>query len=201
MIRPPVIDTDSTADPPVVPGAVVPAPEGPVGIFSSPQAVIVTAMTTAADTADRRESHLHLRLDRIDMRALRENRRCLMTETHCLKSASSAPPERRSILRERNYIMSIVTHDMSPSEAQAMQAMRAAYDEIIAQAPAPEAGSFEPGDVGGVTGWWCRPAQSDHDAVVLYLHGGGYVMGSAMAHRHFVGHLVARTRAAAFIAD
>jgi acetyl esterase/lipase len=113
--------------------------------------------------------------------------------------------------------MAVVRHELSSSDAQAMQAMRAAfakapklnfepasraaYDEIIAQAPAPESVSFEQGEVGGVAGWWCRPAHSDDRVVVLYLHGGGYVMGSAAAYRNFVGHLAEQGRAAAFIAD
>jgi acetyl esterase/lipase len=36
---------------------------------------------------------------------------------------------------------------------------------------------------------------------MLYLHGGGYVIGSAAAYRHFVGHIAGRAGAAAFIAD
>ena len=113
--------------------------------------------------------------------------------------------------------MSVIEHALTPSDAQAMQAMRAlfaglprlrfapasrvAFDEIIARAPAPETVSFEPGEVGGVPGWWCRPARAARSAVVLYLHGGGYVIGSAAAYRNFVGHIAERAGASAFVAD
>jgi acetyl esterase/lipase len=113
--------------------------------------------------------------------------------------------------------MSVVMHEISPSDAKAMHAMRAAfaqgpklkfepatratYDQIISQAPAPEAVSFEQGEAGGVPGWWCRPPQAEGRAVLPYLHGGGYVIGSAAAYRNFVGHIAKRAGAAAFVAD
>lgn len=36
---------------------------------------------------------------------------------------------------------------------------------------------------------------------MLFLHGGGYVMGSAWAYANFAGHFAQRTRAAVFAAD
>jgi len=113
--------------------------------------------------------------------------------------------------------MSITKHELSSSDAQAMQAMRAmfaaapklrfasesraAFDEIMARVPAPEDVSFAQGTVGGVPGWWCRPAHAARGSVILYLHGGGYVLGSAAAYRNFVGHIAERANATAFIAD
>jgi acetyl esterase/lipase len=113
--------------------------------------------------------------------------------------------------------MSIVTHELTSSDAQAMQAMRtalatapkisfvpssrAAFDAIIAQTPAPESVSFEPGKVGGVPGWWCVPAHAGSLSSILHLHGGGYVVGSAISYRNFVGHIARRANARAFVAD
>jgi acetyl esterase/lipase len=115
------------------------------------------------------------------------------------------------------FQMPVVRHEMSSSDAKVMEAVRAAlakapklnfepasraaYDQIIAQAPAPNTVSFEPGKIGGVPGWWCRPADPLEGAVVLYLHGGGYVIGSASAYRNFVGRLAEEARTAAFVAD
>lgn len=112
---------------------------------------------------------------------------------------------------------SIVRHDITPSDAQAMQAMRtmfegnpklkfepanrAAFDGIMGQAPAPDGVHFEWGEVGGVPGWWCRPEKATAASVILYLHGGGYVIGSAGAYRNFVGHIAKRAGATAFVAD
>lgn len=111
----------------------------------------------------------------------------------------------------------IIAHPLSPSDAQAMQAMRAmlagaprlsfepasrpAFDAILGQAPAPEDVRFERDTVGGVPGWWARPDRATDGSVLPYLYGGGYVIGSAGAYRHFVGHVAKAAKAAAFIAD
>ncbi|MFY3745589.1 alpha/beta hydrolase [Anaeromyxobacter sp. Red801] len=113
--------------------------------------------------------------------------------------------------------MSLVTHEITPSDTQGMQTIRSylaaapklafepgareAYDRIIGQAPVPAAVAFEHGVVGGVPGWWARPERAKEGAAILYLHGGGYVIGSASAYRNFVGQIARKARAATFIAD
>ena len=77
---------------------------------------------------------------------------------------------------------------------------RAAYDGMLSQREMAKDVSFEPGNVGGVAGWWCRPAE-DCGTVLLYLHGGAYVVGAAWAYRGFVSQIVARSGASAFIPD
>jgi acetyl esterase/lipase len=67
--------------------------------------------------------------------------------------------------------------------------------------PAADGVANEAATVGGVPGWWCRPAEAQADAAILYLHGGGYGVGSAQAYRNFVGQIAARARIAAFVAD
>jgi acetyl esterase/lipase len=57
--------------------------------------------------------------------------------------------------------------------------------------------------IGGVTGLWHRPdgaARAD-DTVVLYLHGGGYVIGSPDTHRNLTTRLALALGAAVFSAD
>jgi acetyl esterase/lipase len=67
--------------------------------------------------------------------------------------------------------------------------------------PAADGVEYEPAFVGGVAGWWCRPAGADPGAAILYLHGGAYVVGSAKAYRHFGGQIAARAKTPMFIAD
>ena len=113
--------------------------------------------------------------------------------------------------------MAVVHHDLHLADQAAMLAMRAAlavsakpvldpdsrpsFDAMISRSPAPEGVAFEAGEVGGVAGWWCRPQGADLSAVILYLHGGAFVLGSAAAYRHFAGQVAARASAAAFVAD
>lgn len=78
---------------------------------------------------------------------------------------------------------------------------RPAFDTMLEAVPAAADMVYEAGTVGGVGGFWCRPKGARTDAVLLYLHGGGYMMGSAHAYRHFAGQFAARTGTVAFVAD
>ena len=78
---------------------------------------------------------------------------------------------------------------------------RPAYDVMIEAVPAAPDVVYEAGTVGGVNGFWCRPNGARAGAVLLYLHGGAYMLGSASAYRHFAGQFAARTGTAAFVAD
>jgi monoterpene epsilon-lactone hydrolase len=78
---------------------------------------------------------------------------------------------------------------------------RAAYDEIIGRVAAPDGVAYEPDTIGGVSGWWCRPATARPAEAILYLHGGWYIMGTAKAYRHLAGHIAASAGAPAFVPD
>jgi acetyl esterase/lipase len=54
---------------------------------------------------------------------------------------------------------------------------------------------------GGVPGFWCRPPDARPGAAILFLHGGGYVMGSAQAFTNFAGQIATRAQADTFVAD
>jgi epsilon-lactone hydrolase len=78
---------------------------------------------------------------------------------------------------------------------------RAPFDEVMEHVPYSPGVKYTQGVVGGVPGIWCRPQSERPDAVILYLHGGAYVLGSAYAYRHFAGQIAERTGIAAFAAD
>lgn len=108
-------------------------------------------------------------------------------------------------------------HTISQADAETMAATRAFlqsmpelalapetrpfFDEMIAQTPLADRVDYEAETVGGVPGWWCRPKNAPSNAVILYLHGGGYVIGSASAYRHPVGQIAAKARFSAFALD
>lgn len=59
-----------------------------------------------------------------------------------------------------------------------------------------------PGAVGGISGEWVRGKHvRRNDAALLYLHGGGYAIGSAKSHRHMVGLLSIESGLPVFAAD
>jgi monoterpene epsilon-lactone hydrolase len=79
---------------------------------------------------------------------------------------------------------------------------RTPFDELMEKTPAAPGVTYEAASVGGVAGVWCRPADTpEAAAAILYLHGGAYIVGSALAYQHFVGQIVARTAIAAFVSE
>jgi monoterpene epsilon-lactone hydrolase len=50
-------------------------------------------------------------------------------------------------------------------------------------------------DAGGVVAEWVTAPVSQHDRQILYLHGGGYVIGSPSLYRHLTRRLASVARA------
>jgi acetyl esterase/lipase len=112
--------------------------------------------------------------------------------------------------------MSLTYHPEQPRDATTMRAMRAelarhprlafgpeirpVFESLMLATPTAEV-TYEEAEVGGVRGWWCRPQGAAPRTAILYLHGGGYVAGSAFAFRHFAGQIAVRAETAAFVAD
>jgi monoterpene epsilon-lactone hydrolase len=76
---------------------------------------------------------------------------------------------------------------------------RKAFDEIMAQVSAASKVAYRAAIVGGVPGWWCRPDTALRGAAILYFHGGGYVVGTSQAYRHFAGQVAVRANVAVFV--
>lgn len=64
--------------------------------------------------------------------------------------------------------------------------MRAGMAATADAAPLPEGVRLEPVDAGGVPAEWTAAPGVSEERAVLYLHGGGYVMGSVATHRGLV---------------
>jgi monoterpene epsilon-lactone hydrolase len=80
-------------------------------------------------------------------------------------------------------------------------AARGPFDEVMERVPVPTDVTFETDTVGGISGWWTKPAQSQKGAAIIHVHGGWFNFGSAHAYRNFVGHIASRAGADAFIPD
>ena len=68
-------------------------------------------------------------------------------------------------------------------------AMRAGYDNIGSQFPCAADVTLQAVDADGVPAEWSWTPGAARDAVLLYLHGGGYVIGSIASHRHLASEL------------
>lgn len=78
---------------------------------------------------------------------------------------------------------------------------RAVYDTFIAGSPRADGVAFDPVDEDGIRGWWVRPADAAPGQAILFLHGGGYVQGTAAAYRGFVSQIASRAGVAALAID
>lgn len=110
-----------------------------------------------------------------------------------------------------------IHHPMSDADAAAMAAMReflktvpdieltpAArpfFDEMTSQVPQATGVEYQRDVLGGVAGWWCRAQGASSDAAILYLHGGGYILGSATAYRNTVGQIASAAGSNAFVVE
>ncbi|MFP6638957.1 MAG: alpha/beta hydrolase [Myxococcota bacterium] len=80
-------------------------------------------------------------------------------------------------------------------------AMRAGMEAMVATSVVPEGTSCEPVDAGGVPAEWLDGPGIDRDRVLLYFHGGGYVIGSIATHRAMVARIAAAAGVRALIID
>jgi epsilon-lactone hydrolase len=78
---------------------------------------------------------------------------------------------------------------------------RAVYDSFISASSLVEGVSLEAVSESDVQGWWVHPAHAEPGRAILFIHGGGYGLGSSKAYRGFVSQLVSRTQIPALVID
>jgi acetyl esterase/lipase len=91
--------------------------------------------------------------------------------------------------------------EMQGGERPPIPEQRRRMDAISELFPLPGDAVVEPGKVGGIEGDWVRKRGVRSDAALLYLHGGGYCVGSPLSHRHLVGALSAAANIPVFAAN
>jgi len=78
---------------------------------------------------------------------------------------------------------------------------RAEFEGLLASVPVAPDLKIEAANAGGVTGLWIDAPGARQDRVMLYLHGGGYIAGSANGYRPLVGELGRAAKARALVID
>src|SRR3954463_4023457 len=74
-------------------------------------------------------------------------------------------------------VLDVVTADRD------IEDMRTAYEAFLAQSPVPDGIAVRPALAGGVSALATTPAEGDQGTAILYLHGGGFTIGSAYGYR------------------
>ncbi len=80
-------------------------------------------------------------------------------------------------------------------------AMRLGMEGMTATSVLPEGTQCEPVDAGGVSAEWIEGPDIDRGRVLLYFHGGGYVVGSIATHRAMVAQIAAEAGMRALLID
>jgi acetyl esterase/lipase len=78
---------------------------------------------------------------------------------------------------------------------------RGPFNDIMERVAVPEAVSFEAATIGGISGWWAKPAHARKGVALIHVHGGWFTWGTAQAFRNFAGHIASSAGADAFIPD
>ena len=78
---------------------------------------------------------------------------------------------------------------------------RAGFEQMTQMFPLAADVTHERVNAGGVPSEWVRVPESRTDRVILYLHGGGYVIGSLNTHRELASRIARATQARALVID
>jgi epsilon-lactone hydrolase len=101
-------------------------------------------------------------------------------------------PDRATNIAQVGAVRAMLEAMMSAADAQpSLEARRAGYDAWGLAYPLPDGATCETISLGGVKTDKIVVVGSDTATALLYLHGGGYGIGSAQSHRHLVGQLCA----------
>ncbi len=96
-----------------------------------------------------------------------------------------ASPEAEAIKAELRAFSESLQTDPPPE----LDEMRASYVTIGEIGGTPEGVTWTEVDAGGVPAIWADPDGGATDRALLYVHGGGYVIGAAKYYKNLTGHL------------
>lgn len=97
-------------------------------------------------------------------------------------------------------IVHILTSRPAP-ENPSVADMRQGFEMLAAKFPLTEGVQFTPVDAGGVPAAWIDAPNADPGRTILYLHGGGYVIGSIATHRELANRLSQAAAARVLLLD
>lgn len=105
-------------------------------------------------------------------------------------------------LQETNHILSklgpILTGDPTAAD---ISEVRAAYNNLQAKQPHPSDVTINDVNMGGVPGTLITPAQLKTDAVLMYIHGGAYIMGASAGYLGIGGNYAKMVGARVYLPD
>jgi len=96
---------------------------------------------------------------------------------------------------QHEAIVAMLQSQPLPLEMPSPEMLRSFFEAMASNFPLPDGATSTPAEIGGVPGEWVEMPESSADRVVLYLHGGGYVIGSILTHRSLVARIAREAHA------
>ena len=96
---------------------------------------------------------------------------------------------------EHEALVAALQESAGPTEAPTVDEQRANYEALLGANPMAEDVTVEEISIEHVNADWITVPQSRADRVILYLHGGGYMIGSNRAYREYGGRLARAAQA------
>ncbi len=94
-----------------------------------------------------------------------------------------------------------VIRETRPEKEPTIEEMRAGMEAMVPFFPLAKDIQYESVDAGGIPAEWVVAPGAADDRLILYLHGGGYVMGSINTHREMVSHISRAAKARVLIIE
>ena len=112
---------------------------------------------------------------------------------HPVRTAHLGQGDRVVMSKEQQSQLDAILREGGLDTSADVPTMRAAFSELMAQVPVAPDVQQKPVEIGGVAGVEVTIPGNESENVILYLHGGVYVIGFAAATVPLVGDLVRRT--------
>jgi epsilon-lactone hydrolase len=102
---------------------------------------------------------------------------------------------------QHEAIVQMLAAQPRPAQTPTIQETRAGFEAMASLFPVPEGVRSEKLDAGGVPAEWIEMPGAQPGRSLLYLHGGGYVLGSIDTHRSLIARIAAATKARCLAID
>lgn len=93
------------------------------------------------------------------------------------------------------------TEEFVANPQMSLRLMRWVFEDWQRVTAEPEDVTYKSTEIGGVPGILVTPLTADPTQVLVFLHGGGFALGSSASHRKFAGHVAKACGATGFVAD
>jgi epsilon-lactone hydrolase len=93
------------------------------------------------------------------------------------------------------------TEEFIANPDMSLRLMRWLFEDWQRVTSEPEGVTYKSAEIGGVPGILVTPLTADPAQVLVFLHGGGFALGSSASHRKLAGHVASACGANAFVAD